>query len=212
MRSMGEPGTVHLWSLREDVAIEREVDGGLLLVGPWGSERIGDAHPVLREALYRMELGPVLLSNVEPAPDSPVSKAGVYLVLLPALRRLSHLIVRTLGLVDLRGALLSVSPIVRHAVFVLPSLAATDRVRLHQGVSLLLEARGFLMERAGAEHQVLLHRPEPMWVVAMLAAPVTPEGVARALSLPHAVTREILEYLAAAGMLVRADRNGRQDA
>lgn len=203
MRSMGEPGTVHLWSLREDVAVEREGDGGLLLVGPWGGERIGDAHPVLREALYRMELGPVLLSNVGPAPDGPVYRAGVYLVLLPALQRLSHLVVRTLGLADLRGPLLSVLPLTRPAVFVLPRLGETDQVRLRQGVTLLLEAKGFRLERGGAEYRVQLHRPEPMWVVAMLAVSVTPEAVARALPLPLSVTREILEYLAAAGMLVR---------
>ncbi|MEU9673813.1 MULTISPECIES: hypothetical protein [Streptomyces] len=205
MRSVDEPGTVHLWSLREDVAVERGDDGGLLLAGPWGDEPIGDAHPVLREALYRMELGPVLLSNIDSTPGSPVLGARLYLVLLPALRRLSHLIVRTLGLADLRGPLLSVLPLTRPAVFVLPRLGETEPVRLHRGVTLLLEAKGFRLERGGAQHRVLLHRPEPMWVVAMLAAAITPEAVARALPLPlpRTVTREILEYLAAAGMLVR---------
>ncbi|MFI6206311.1 NADH oxidase [Streptomyces sp. NPDC051041] len=203
---MDEPGTVHLWSLREDVVIERDgEDGELVLVGPWGRERITDAHPVLREALYRMQLGPVLLSNIEPTADSPVSRSSVYLVLLPALRRLSHLVVRTLGLVDLRGPLLSVYPVTRPALFALAGLPATGLVRLPQGVSLTLEARGFSLERVGSQHRVLLHHPEAVWVVAMLAWPVTPEAVSRALPLPGPVTRQILEYLAAAGMVVRAE-------
>ncbi|MFF4016244.1 NADH oxidase [Streptomyces sp. NPDC001843] len=202
-----------MWSLREDVAIEREVDGGgLILTGPWGRERIADAHPVLREALYRMELGPVLLSNVEPTPDSPVTKASVYLVLLPALQRLSHLVVRTLGLVDLRGPLLSVCPVTRPALFVLPRLPATGLVRLPQGVSLVVDAQGFLLERVGSQYQVRLHRPEAVWVVAMLALPVAPEAVSRALPLPRPVTRDILTYLAAAGMVVRAEENGMKGA
>ncbi len=102
---------------------------------------------MLREALYRMELGPVLLSNIDSAPGSPVLGARLYLVLLPALRRLSHLIVRTLGLADLRGPLLSVLPLTRPAVFVLPRLGETEPVRLHRGVTLLLEAKGFRLEQ-----------------------------------------------------------------
>ncbi|MFJ8311733.1 MULTISPECIES: NADH oxidase [unclassified Streptomyces] len=157
----------------------------------------------MREALSRMELGPVLLSNVEPDPDSPDGRAALCLVLLPALERLSHLVVRTLGLTSPRGPLLSVCPVSRTALFSPRGLSATSLVRLPQGVSLALEGQEFSLGRDGAQHRVLLHRPEAVWVVAVLAWPVTPQAVSQVLPLPEQVTRAVLEYLAAAGMLVQ---------
>jgi hypothetical protein len=201
---MDEWGTVHLWSLREDVGIEwDDRTRELVLTGPWGGERIPDAPPIVREALSRMELGPVLLSNVEPATDSPDGWGALCLVLLPALERLSHLVVRTLGLTGPSGPLLSVCPVSRSALFSPRGLSATSPVRLPDGVSLALEGEGFSLDRDGAQHRVLLHRPEAVWVVAVLAWTVTPEALSRVLPLPEPVTRAVLEYLAAAGMLVQ---------
>lgn len=60
----GEARSVHLWSLSEDVRVERSAeDDTLLLTGPWGPERLDRPAPSVREALRRMELGPVVLGN-----------------------------------------------------------------------------------------------------------------------------------------------------
>lgn len=206
MGNTDEYQTVHLWSLSEDVVIESETDDGeLVLSGPWGPERIAAVPPVVREALHRMELGPVLLKNVEPRPDSKTSKAGVYLVLLPVLERLSHLVVRTLGVGDFRGPLLSVCPVSPHALFSSVRLTAMAPIQLPRGVSFTLEAEGFALERDGSTHRVLLHRPEAVWVVGMLVRPVTPDAVSDALPLPRALTWSIIEYLAAAGMVTQVE-------
>ncbi|WNF28031.1 NADH oxidase [Streptomyces sp. C11-1] len=193
--------TVHLWALREDVVLEPgEHTDQLVLTGPWGTERIESPGPVEREALRRMELGPVLLANLEAGTERTESRVGTYLVLLPLLTRLSHLLVRTLGLDDLGGPLLSVSPVSRAAPLALMRLSAGRPVRLPAGVSLSLCAKGFALESSESAYRVVLHRPEAVWVVAMLAWPISPADASAALPLPDAVTKSILDYLAAAGM------------
>ena len=133
--------TVHLWALCEDVVLEPgEHKDQLVLSGPWGKERIDSPDPVVREALRRMELGPVLLANIESGTEEPQGRVGAYLVLLPLLTRLSHLLVRTLGLDDLGGPLLSVSPVSQAAPFALVRLPAGRPVRLPADVSLSLGA------------------------------------------------------------------------
>ncbi|WP_434597525.1 NADH oxidase [Streptomyces sp. A5-4] len=198
--------TVHLWALCEDVVLEPgEHEGELLLTGPWGTERIDSANPVVHEALRRMQLGPVLPANIEVPPGEPQGRAAACLVLLPLLTRLSHLLVRTLGLDDLGGPLLSVSPVSPTAPFALVRLPAGRRVRLPAGVSFSLGAKGVALESSDSPYRVVLHRPEAVWVVAMLAWPITPADASAALPLPDAVTRNVLDYLAAAGMAAPAD-------
>ncbi|WP_326700526.1 NADH oxidase [Streptomyces sp. NBC_01754] len=191
---------VHLWSLDDDVVVEPgEDEDELVITGRWGTARIGHPGPIVREALRRMELGPVMLANAGPArTDSDV--ADVYLVMLPTLSKLSGMVVRTLGLADLKGPLLSVFPVCSNASFALVRMPVGQPVRLPSGVSLTLEKTGFALESADSPHRVVLHRPEAAWVVAMLAWPVTPEAASAALPLPPEVTEGIIGYLAAAGM------------
>ncbi|WP_372347720.1 hypothetical protein [Streptomyces sp. KL116D] len=89
-----------------------DTDDELVLRSRFGTERISAPTPVVREALRRMQLGPVLLANIStgrlPADRTGGGPGRVHLVLWPMLRRLSHLIVRTLSLEDLKGPLLSV--------------------------------------------------------------------------------------------------------
>jgi hypothetical protein len=199
---MDERRTVDLWSLNDNVAVESGEDGDdVLLTSPWGAERIENAPQLVHEALRRMELGPVLLNNLTPEPDNPVTQASVYVTLIPTLRRLAHLVVRTLGLVDLRGPLLSVYPLTPTALFALTRLPATGHIRLARGATLTLAGAGFTLERVGCEHRVLLHRPEAVWVVGMLASAVTADEVSEAMPLPSSVTQDILDYLAAACMV-----------
>ncbi|WP_367045464.1 NADH oxidase [Streptomyces sp. Je 1-332] len=191
--------TLHLWSLCEDVIIEAHDGTELVLTGRFGTERLPDPDPVVREALRRMELGPVLPGNVEAATGDD-SEGSVCLILWPTLSRLSHLVVRTLGLDDLRGPLLSVSPVSRGAKFMPRELSARRHLRLSRDVTLTLEAAGVALESPASLHRVVLHRPEAVWVVGMLAWPITPHAASQALPLHPEVTDGILRYLAAAGM------------
>ncbi|MFD8376752.1 NADH oxidase [Streptomyces sp. NPDC059688] len=220
---------VHLWSLHEDVVVEEDATGqGLVLRSRFGTERISRPDPLVREALRRMELGPVLLANVVPrasaagedatesaagedatesaaaedATDDAIEGAteGAYLVLLPVLDRLSHLIVRTLSWEDLRGPLLSVVSTSRDAPFAPVTLSARRLIRLIGDVSLTLEKAGFALARGTSPHRVQLHRPEAVWVVGLLAWPATPSDASSVLPLPPEVTQAVLSYLAAAGM------------
>ncbi|MFJ6694602.1 NADH oxidase [Streptomyces sp. NPDC091272] len=195
--------TVQLWSLREDVVVEPETaDGECVLTGPWGWDRIEGAPAVVREALRRMELGPVLLKNLEPCPDGPASQSEVLPLLLRTFEQLSHLVIRTLGPVGLGGPLLSVCPVSREAQFAPVRVSRCRPVRLPRGVTCTLESQGFALERPGGAFRVVLHRPEAMWVVGTLVRPTAPEELARMLPLPVALVENIVGYLASAGMLL----------
>ncbi|MFC5719278.1 NADH oxidase [Streptomyces gamaensis] len=197
---------LHLWSLCEDVVVEQgENRNELVVKGRWGTERIDRPAPEVREALRRMELGPVLLANVASRPGEPTSGAAGCLLLMPVVSRLSHLVVRTLGVDDLKGPLLSVSPLAPDASFAPVRLPSRLPVRLPEDAALTPQEAGFALETPASPHQVVLHRPEAAWVVGMLAWPVTPDAASAALPLPPEVTEEILAYLAAAGMVAPAN-------
>ncbi|MFF4468303.1 NADH oxidase [Streptomyces sp. NPDC001599] len=187
--------TVHLWSLSEDVTVEHdEGHDQLVLKSRWGLDCVDRPGPEVREVLRRMELGPVVLANVaEPHVDLTE-------VLLPVLSRLSHLVVRTLGVEDLRGPLLSVFPLTPDAPLPLVWLPGQRAVRLPRGMVLTMMDSGLSLEADDCPHRVVLHRPEAALVVAMLAWPVTPDRAKAELPLPLHVTEGILRYLAAAGM------------
>lgn len=108
---------VHLWSLSEEIGIEDDSSGdGLVLTGPDGVDRVPEVSPLVREALRRMQLGPVLLANLAPergrgcAPDEPLPAAGGDPGLSRVLASITHLVVRTLAIDDLGGPLLSAFP------------------------------------------------------------------------------------------------------
>lgn len=195
--------TVHLWSLCEDVVMETGPAGGLTLTGPLGTERVDRPDPLVREALRRMELGPVLLGNVPACRTSPDDEPDADAVLLPVLSRLSHLVVRTLGMDDLKGPLLSVAPLARHADFTPVRPSGRGRWRMPGEVSLTQDGAGAVLASPGSPYRVVLHRPEAMWVAGMLAWPVTPYAIAQALPLAVEVVQAVLGYLAGAGMAVR---------
>lgn len=192
--------TVHLWSLSEDVIVEHDEEHDqLVLKSRWGVDYLERPGTAVREALRRMELGPVVLAN---AADAQVD---LYAVMLPALSRLSHLVVHTLGVDDLGGPLLSVFPVAQDAQFTLVWLPGERRLRLPRRVVLTMAESGLALEAAGSPHRVVLHRPEAALVAAMLAWPVTPDKASAELPLPPELTEGILRYLAAAGMAAPAD-------
>ncbi|MGW0389324.1 NADH oxidase [Streptomyces sp. NPDC003042] len=201
-RTTGDAPTVHLWSLSEDVVVDQATGGdSLLLTSRWGQERLERPAPVVREVLRRMELGPVLLANALSGPED------LYVLMLPTLSRLSHLVVRTLGVDDLRGPLLSVFPLSPGASFVLARQPGERRVRLPRHVAFKVPESGIgcVLESVNSPHRVVLHRPEAAWVATMLAWPTTPDAASAALPLPREVTEDIIGYLSAAGMVAPVD-------
>lgn len=196
----------HLWSLREDTVVEWDEEGRtLVLSGPHGTDRVEDPTPAVAEALRRMELGPVLLANLpvlaaERSPD----RTPAWWSFLAVLRGISHLVIRTLSLEDLKGPVLSVVPVGRTARFSPVRLSAQPGVRMRLRPTVTITVRGdmFLVQCRTLEHRVEIHRPEAMWVVSLLARPMTPDAVVEVLPLPAELTRAILGYLAGAGMTV----------
>ncbi|MEU2893655.1 NADH oxidase [Streptomyces albidoflavus] len=207
MRKADGHSAVHLWSLSEEIGIEDDSSGdGLVLTGPDGVDRVPEVSPLVREALRRMQLGPVLLANLAPergrgcAPDEPLPAAGGDPGLSRVLASITHLVVRTLAIDDLGGPLLSAFPLSRSAPFTPVRPPPRRAVRMASGVSLTQESGGIAMWSAAASHRVLLHRPEAALVASLLGWPVTPEDAADALPVPGAVPPGVIGYLTAAGM------------
>ncbi|MET9882667.1 NADH oxidase [Streptomyces sp. NPDC006430] len=201
-RTTGGVQTFHLWSLSEDVIIDQGVGGdALLLTSRWGQDRLDRPSPVVREVLRRMELGPVLLANALSGPEDLCPFT------LPALNKLSHLVVRTLGVDDLKGPLLSVIPLSSAAPFALDPPSGECRVRLPRHVALTVPESGVgcVLESERSPHRVVLHRQEAAWVAMTLAWPTTPTAVSAALPLPPQVTEDIIGYLTAAGLVTPVD-------
>ncbi|MEU2898404.1 NADH oxidase [Streptomyces sp. NPDC088106] len=193
----------HLWSLREDMAVGWDEQGRtLVLSGPQGTERVEDPVPAVAEALRRMELGPVLLANLV-QPDGDAERGlDTSTVILSTLGEISHVVIRTLSLEDLRGPVLSVVPVGRTARFTVVRLPARHRVRLRAAVTITVRGNVFLIQGRALGHRVEIHRPEAMWVVSLLAWPMTPDAMVEVLPLPAELTLMILGYLAGAGMTV----------
>ncbi|MFD7553881.1 MULTISPECIES: NADH oxidase [unclassified Streptomyces] len=203
-RTTGEAPTVHLWSLSDDVVVDEGAGGdALLLTSRWGQERLDRPTPAVREVLRRMELGPVLLANALNGPDD------LCLFTLPTLRKLSHLVVRTLGVDDLKGPLLSVLPLSPAAPSLLVRRPGARRVRVprHVAFSVQESGGGCVLESVDLPHRVVLHRPEAAWVAMTLTWPTTLAAASEALPLPPKVTEGIIEYLFAAGMVADVDES-----
>ncbi|MEV5322010.1 NADH oxidase [Streptomyces sp. NPDC052687] len=200
------PRLHHLWSLREDTVVGWEEEGrALLLSGPLGTERVEDPAPEVAEMLRRMELGPVLLTNLVETGDTHPGGHSTYAVVLSVLRGISHVVIRTLSLEDLKGPVLSVVPVDRTARFSLVHLPAQRRVRLRPTVTITVRGDVLVIQSRVMDHRVEIHRPEAMWVVSLLAWPTTPDAIVDMLPLPAELTRQILGYLAGAGMTVTAN-------
>ncbi|MFF0428460.1 NADH oxidase [Streptomyces sp. NPDC004520] len=195
----------HLWSLCEDTAVGWDEEGqALVLSGPQGTERIEAPATVVTEALHRMELGPIRLANLlQPKDEAPAGQDG-YTTVLSVLRSISHLVIRTLSLEDLKGPVLSVVPAARTARFAPAMVPAQRRVRLRTDVTITVRGNAFLLECRSLQHRVEIHRPEAMWVVSLLAWPTTPDALVDVAPLPAELTLAILGHLAGAGMTVPA--------
>jgi SagB-type dehydrogenase family enzyme len=181
------------------------------LRGRWGDITIWRSSRLVRETVYRMSLGPVSLENAastaampaggtyRDADEARAQLAGLHSVL----ERLQPLIIRSLA-TESGQPLLSVVPLTLRSRFYPVPLAAGVPFRLSVYACLRADGREYTMESPLSLHRVVLHRAAAMRLIAPLASPVTPAAFAAALSPAEPAAPGILEYLAAAGMLVAA--------
>ncbi|MFJ8308116.1 MULTISPECIES: hypothetical protein [unclassified Streptomyces] len=202
-RELGE-----FWSLREDVAV---LPGpNTVLRTPWGELCLERPGPLLREALYRMELGPVSLGNVVPGfpgyevPEGEWNDASREL--LGALDSLQHVIVRHLAI----GAspLLSVVPLSPAARFRPPPAAPGAEHRLPADVVLRRPGCDPVLAYEGSDHRVELHGPDAARLLLHLQGAYSDFRSPFNDSLPPTVVRAARSYTAAAGMLAVQEVKG----
>ncbi|MGW2560889.1 hypothetical protein ACWCXB_16915 [Streptomyces sp. NPDC001514] len=182
--------------MREDVRLYACEEGDLDVVSSSGTVRLRRPPPLVFRALDRMTLGPSLLENVTDdlsGPEHPL--------LRPALEKLSHLVVRSLGVEDLGGPLLSVVPITVGAPFRPRSTGPDQRVRLADGVAFGMGSKGLTMVDAGARFRVEVHRSEVREIVRVIGRRGRLGRVVRALPAPVPVSCHILGYFAGTGMV-----------
>ncbi len=205
-----------LWSLREDVSLEGDpFRDPVRLRGRWGDITIPRSSPLVRETLYRMGLGPISLENATsaaamPARGTPWDAAEVraqVIELRSVLDRLQPLIVRSLAQKS-GQPLLSVVPLTMRSRFYPVPLAAAAPFRLSVYACLRADGREYSIESPLSLHRVVLHRAAAMRLIAPLASPITPAAFTAALSRAEPAAERVLEYLAAAGMVVGAQGAG----
>ncbi|RKE21263.1 SagB family peptide dehydrogenase [Streptomyces sp. TLI_171] len=205
--NLAAPQLSELWSLREDTLVETDdgTGGALTVQTRWGTVVFEDPDPVLRQALERMTLGPVSLSNVLPGfpglweVDRPGGHTPEVERLLRDLDRIRGCLVRTLALGGM--PLLSVVPLARGAWFT-PRPAPDDRPCRLSRFSVLRWAEGGLrLESPLALHRVQLHRSEAMLLLGLLDGSVQ----AGAPKLDPEVARTAIGYLVAARVAVVAE-------
>ena len=205
-----------LWSLREDVSLEGDpFRDPVRLHGRWGDITIPRSSQLVRETLYRMGLGPISLENATSAAAMPAR--GTYrdpaevraqvTELHSVLERLQPLIVRSLAQKS-GQPLLSVVPLTMRSRFYPVPLAPGAPFRLSVYACLRADGREYSIESPLSLHRVVLHRTAAMRLIAPLASPITPAAFTAALSLAEPAAARVLEYLAAAGMVVGAQGAG----
>jgi SagB-type dehydrogenase family enzyme len=189
-----------LLSLTEDVLVEAEPETDhVVVVSRWGEVRIGGADAAVREALRRMSLGPVSLSNVAPGHTAP------WPALVRVLRQLTGSVVHSLGCLDTGRALVSLVPVDRRAEFQ-PGPPPGDRPLRLSRFAALRTVNGVLrIESPLAAYRVELHRPEPAALAAVLAGPSTVADAAAVTGSPERVVTEMVEHLVGAGVLLAGE-------
>ncbi|WET83125.1 SagB family peptide dehydrogenase [Amycolatopsis sp. QT-25] len=211
--------TIPLWSLTDDSLVEIGEDGSLVVVTRWGEYEFDRAEPLVRESLRRMALGPVSLANVtsswEPVERAPDLEGELSWTaegadaLRQALKELGGSVVRSLGLADGRGPLLSVVPVVLAPVFTPAEIPPTHPIRLSRFSSLRSDADGMGLESPSARYRVVLSQPWAVHVAATLATARSAGDIASTTGIDAGVVGAIVSYLVAAGVVQAAGENGR---
>ncbi|MDJ0341795.1 SagB family peptide dehydrogenase [Streptomyces sp. H10-C2] len=204
---------VSLWSLREDVHLERaSAAGGAVLHSRWGDVIVAGPDELVYESLRRMSFGPVDLENIlraTPRPHGEIT-ATDRARLLSLLDSISYLVVRSLGLDDTEPQLLDMVPIARGARLDIQAVAPDQPLRLSRFAVLQTKDELLVLESALSLHRAQFHRPEAAWVIGVLGRTTTLKAATAALPVAAGVVADIVAYLAAAGMVTLGehDENG----
>ncbi|MER5203858.1 hypothetical protein [Streptomyces sp. NPDC002825] len=200
----GMPSTFALWSLRDDVAIESGAPGQDLIVHSlYGQVRLQRPEPLLRTALDRMTFGPISLENVFDVPPGFLGPDANHPALWPALHRLRHLLVRSLGTDDQYGPFLSVVPVSTDAVFRPYEVRTGTPIALVPGVTWenCTRGKGLKLRTPDGPFLLVLHRAEAVWTAMALTHPVSVDQVLAQLPLPWGLAHEIIGYIGGTGLL-----------
>lgn len=201
---------VSLWSLREDVHLERASSGGgVVLHSRWGDVIVAGPDDLVYESLRRMSFGPVDLENIlraTPRPHAEIT-ASDRARLLALLESISYLVVRSLGLDDTEPQLLDMVPIARGARLDIRSVPPEQPLRLSRFAVLQTRDELLVLESALSLYRAQFHRPEAAWVVGVLGKATTLKAVTAALPVADGVVADIVAYLAAAGMVTLGEHD-----
>lgn len=196
--------TIPLWSLTEDTLVEVGGDASIVVVTRWGEFAVDGVDALAAESLRRMALGPVSLGNVLPPGEDPSGFAGFRRVLA----RLRGSVVRSLGLPDAKGPLLSMVPI-GQAPDLLPRPVPGDRpLRLSRFATLRTDGGRLLMESPRSSFRAVLARSEAMRVASALATPASVDTLAEWTELPGPLVADLVSYLVAANMVLVGTADG----
>ena len=208
----GSAETIPLWSLAEDSLLEFGEDTSLVVVTRWGEFDFPDAGPLVGEALRRMALGPVSPANVAASWEEPGGPGWTVPgadALERVLTELSGSVVRSLGLNDGKGPMLSVVPVVPDPVFAPEEIVATRPVRLSRFSALRPGDSGLSLESPSARFRVVLAQPWAVHVAASLGKAVSAAEIAAQEGIPVEVVTRLVGYLVASGCVVAGEDGGR---
>ncbi len=209
MENTGESAsTIHLQSLRDDVLVETDDEhGSLVVVSVWGEFVVKNPDEQVRESLRRMTLGPVSLGNVSRARSE--SSQGAVDSLDDVLATLRGSVVRSLGLPDGQGPVLSAVPSTADPEFPLAEISPARSVRLSRFATLRSCCGELVLESPLAQFRVILHQQLAARIVIALAQPRELADLATAARVTLPVARDIVAYLVAVGVVLVADGDGR---
>ncbi|MFG2718535.1 hypothetical protein ACGFW5_09580 [Streptomyces sp. NPDC048416] len=214
------PRLTELWSLRDDTFLNSGCDpsdgaGPVVLDTRWGELRVDAPGPAVREALRRMDIGPVSLRNVvADFPESGAVEPGTVLSaeateLLDVLRRIQHVVVRTIAVGSL--PLLSVVPLSARARFAPVPPPGNATARLSRRTVVRRPRGGLCLESPLSLHRAELLRPEASLLLVGLGGTArntigaVPPAEHDIPDLPAAFVDTALSYLAAAGLVEFAE-------
>ena len=160
MSSRGEDRTLRrLWALREDVAVESD-DDGVVLLAPWGEIPLGARGLRVESQLRRLALGPVDLGNTDP--EGLAELAHV-------LGDVSGAVVHSLELAGRDRAALTAVPIAPRAPFDPEPAGPLDVVRLSRLAVIRPWAGSLVVSAPGATHELVCEGPTLGAMIARLA-------------------------------------------
>lgn len=196
-------------SLADDVLVESDDRGrSVVILSRWGELKLAEPTDVARDLLRRMSLGPVSLANVMPMRKPASGDDSEWAGLEQVLDTLSGSIVRSVGLRDRRGPLLSAIPSVAAPAFRPSALAGPRRARLSRFATMRRCGENLSLESPCAQYAVQLHQPMAARVAVVLARATTVAEIAEVIDAAASVVGEIVAYLVAAGVVVTGNDGG----